>query len=733
MDGVITDANDKFLEMVGYTREDLESGKINWAEMTPSEYRFLDEQSVKDLTTYGANKKPFEKEYIRKDGSRIPIIIAGAMLDEARYSGVAFVLDNTEHKKAEEALRENEQRFRAITETSPIAVSVTFMNGKPAYLNKAYEKHFGYSLKELAAMNASDVYWDPQDRNGLIAQLQKEGSVNGAEIKLKRKDGTWFWAHVSLTRIMYSGNEALLGTVIDITERKHTEAQLSQHQKTFSELIERSPYGIYVVDSQFRIALMNVASQSGAFKNVRPVIERDLAEAMRILWPEPVAADIISKFRHVLDTGEPYFSPRFTNLRQDLGAVESYEWELHRLILPDGQYGVICYYFDSTKLRETERALQESENRLRLAQEIANIGTFEWNVQTGVNMWTPEMEKMHGLLPGEFGRTQTAWEQLVYPEDRAVAKGRVNHAFAVDEPVEGEWRVVWRDGSQHWIQGRFRGFRDAEGRPNRLLGVNIDITFRKEAEKSLKESEARLKILNENLETMVIQKTQQVRNLAKELTIAEQREKQRFSQLLHEDLQQTLFSAKMRLDTVDCSRNGDMEEAQSDIRETMLSLEKAIEKTRSLAVELNPPILKNEGLDAALNWLIRHMQERYGLAIDIDISKDLSIVRGVDQILIVQLTRELLYNVVKHAHTKDVVIRGIRERESISISVEDKGIGFDAESMRNRAHNSKEMGLFSIEERLNLFGGRLHVQSQPGKGTRITITIPLTILESIIA
>ncbi len=102
MDGVIMDANDQFLQMVGYTRQDLAAGRLDWINMTPPVYRHLDEQSAAELKAAGVNKKPIEKEYIRKDGTRIPIIVAGAMLDEARFNGVAFVLDITERKKAEE-------------------------------------------------------------------------------------------------------------------------------------------------------------------------------------------------------------------------------------------------------------------------------------------------------------------------------------------------------------------------------------------------------------------------------------------------------------------------------------------------------------------------------------------------------------------------------------------------------------------------------------------------------
>ena len=101
MRGQITDANDKFLEMVGYTRDDLATGRIDWVNMTPPEFRYMDDRSVIELKETGVNKMPFEKEYIRKDGTRLPIILAGAMLDDERENGVAFVMDISERRRLE--------------------------------------------------------------------------------------------------------------------------------------------------------------------------------------------------------------------------------------------------------------------------------------------------------------------------------------------------------------------------------------------------------------------------------------------------------------------------------------------------------------------------------------------------------------------------------------------------------------------------------------------------------
>jgi len=116
MDGAIVDANDRFLDMAGYTREDLAKGKIDWIKMTPVEYRHLDERSSIELKATGVNKAPFEKEYVRRDGTRIPVLVAGAMLDEERFNGVAFVLDITKRKQAEEEVRTHVEELRRINE-----------------------------------------------------------------------------------------------------------------------------------------------------------------------------------------------------------------------------------------------------------------------------------------------------------------------------------------------------------------------------------------------------------------------------------------------------------------------------------------------------------------------------------------------------------------------------------------------------------------------------------------
>jgi PAS domain S-box-containing protein len=155
---------------------------------------------------------------------------------------------------------------------------------------------------------------------------------------------------------------------------------------------------------------------------------------------------------------------------------------------------VVGVVADITDQKLTEEALRVSEERLRLAQKVAGIGTFERNVRTGVNAWTAEMESMYGLPPGGFGRTRAAFEKLIHPDDRVKVTELADAALKTGQPTSGEWRVIWPDGSVRWIAGRWQAIMNDSDEPSRVVGVNIDITERKRTEQALRESEERLRL-----------------------------------------------------------------------------------------------------------------------------------------------------------------------------------------------------------------------------------------------
>ncbi len=240
--------------------------------------------------------------------------------------------------------------------------------------------------------------------------------------------------------------------------------------------------------------------------------------------------------------------------------------------------------------------------------------------------------------------------------------------------------------------------------------------------KATEEGKYNLEMLNKNLETIISRRTEQVRLLSKALTIAEYRERKRFSQILHENLQQILFAIKIQLDQI--SNSGGCPENSEEIQEGQRLTGKALMLTQTISLELNPPVLNSQGLDAALLWLASHMKERYHLSVDLNIDEKLNQIRDEPQLMLTQMVRELLSNVVKHSGVLKAKIEALCDNGTITINIIDKGKGFVYKENYVPEKLEAKLGLLSIEERLKLFGGSLVIQSKPGEGTRCTIRFP---------
>lgn len=277
----------------------------------------------------------------------------------------------------------------------------------------------------------------------------------------------------------------------DITDHKLAREALQQSEERFRLIAETSADVIFQLDVNGRVAYCSPAVRSYGY-SPDMVLDKSFSEF--------IVQDDLSKaadaFQRVT-LGERLSLFEVRVLKAD-GSTTDIELSATPIVRNETIVGIQGIARNISERKLAERALRESEQRLRMTQQAAKIGAFEWNVQTGMNIWTPALEAMYGLAPGEFGETQSSWEQLVHPEDRAAAVALVNRAFETGEPISGEWRVTWRDGSMHWIQGRFQLFRDDADRSMRLIGVNIDITERKQVEEALRESEERFRAVFES-------------------------------------------------------------------------------------------------------------------------------------------------------------------------------------------------------------------------------------------
>jgi len=215
----------------------------------------------------------------------------------------------------------------------------------------------------------------------------------------------------------------------------------------------------------------------------------------------------------------------------------------------------------------------------------------------------------------------------------------------------------------------------------------------------------------------------QLQALASELTRTEHRERRRLAQILHDHLQQLLYAARLSLGAL--RRGSQQEPREETIRQVDELLNQSLDVSRSLTAELSPPVLYEADLAAALEWLGRYMQETCGLAVNVaaDVhadpeSEDL-------RILLFEAARELLFNVMKHAHTGSArVTLAAAPGDEVELVVSDEGAGLNPAALQESRHSTGGFGLFSIRERLELWGGRLQVNGEPGRGTRVTVVVP---------
>jgi two-component system, chemotaxis family, CheB/CheR fusion protein len=218
----------------------------------------------------------------------------------------------------------------------------------------------------------------------------------------------------------------------------------------------------------------------------------------------------------------------------------------------------------------------------------------------------------------------------------------------------------------------------------------------------------------------VAEQTERVRRLASEVLITEHKVQQSVSQLLHDELQQILFSIQMQVDMIANMLPGGEQILQADLHQLRAAADLALHVTRRVVVDLTPPLFLSESFMESLKWLAALMKQRHGLEVELQGEVQPGWPEEEVSKFLVQTVRELLFNVVKHAGVNQAKVEVSEGRGRLSISVSDHGHGFDTSASKQQ---SGGLGLFNIRNRLELFGGQFDLQSQIGQGTRATVAV----------
>jgi PAS domain S-box-containing protein len=221
-----------------------------------------------------------------------------------------------------------------------------------------------------------------------------------------------------------------------------------------------------------------------------------------------------------------------------------------------------------------------------------------------------------------------------------------------------------------------------------------------------------------------VQAEENIRFLASKLTMAEQNERHRISQILHDDLQQRLYAIKTRFFMMNdaTGENKLSTVTQADLNQIQSWLSDAVNITRNLSIDLSPVVLQEEGLTEAIAWLSSQMEEQYGLQVKLEAKDNFHGLEIHMRVLLFQAMRELLFNIVKYAGTSQAAIILEQINGHIRITVSDSGKGFDVEAIMKDPKAAH--GLLIIKDRLGLMGGSMEVISKPNEGTLVVIEIP---------
>ncbi|NQU43677.1 PAS domain S-box protein [bacterium] len=638
--------------------------------------------SNRDITDEVAERETFEESLVESEG---------------RFR-LAVGSDITALKKSEDALRESQRdlnRAQAVAHTGSWRLDV-----REDRLIWSEENHriFGVPCGTAMTYEFFLKIAHPEDRGFL--QEKWTAALAGAAYDVEHRiivDGRVKWGRERAElELDENGNPvAGFGTTQDITDLKQAE-ELIQSEALFPQ---ENPFPVLRATEEGILTFANRASAS---------LLRCWGCGVGEVAPEAVLELIREAVRDDL--------PRETEVRCD-------DRDIWLVLVPITEKGhVNIYGRDVTNRKAVEDALRRSEQRYRslfisMSEGFAHNELVVDEEGRPVNYrfleLNPAFEEQTGLKAADVvGRTVLE----VMPQTDLFLIERYGQVVLTGQPAHFE---SYFGALDRWYE--VHAFRT---QPMRFGVVFLDVTQRKIAEERLLKLNAELEDRVRARTAELEQRAEQLARLASELTLAEQRERRRLAQILHDHLQQLLVGAKFGLEALVRRVPEDQKDRVVQIDDL---LTESIRASRSLTMELSPPILHEAGLAAGLEWLSRWMAEKHGLEVNLKGDSDATTDREDVKVLLFQSTRELLFNVVKHAGVTQARVELTRQGDDhLRVEVSDGGVGFETSEMWDRSSRmSGGFGLFSIRERLQMLGGRLEISSEPQHGSRFTLIAPM--------
>lgn len=713
-----TSWDDQFHEMYAFPTDSPRS-LDSWLGAIHQDDRARVQQRVREvLETPGDDDWEIEFRVLHPTGERWMCGLGQATRDStgqlARMIGLN--LDVTARKRTNEAMRESEERLRlAIEATATGLWTWEVESDAVTWSPECYQIH-GLSEGMFDGTGAGFFCLvHPNDRSrveSVVRQAIDSRTLYECDFRIVRPDGTATWV-ANRGRCSYDAIGRplrLLGTITDISDRKQSEEQLQRSNETFARLIENNPFGMYVVDADFRLRQISQGAHK-VFAGIRPLIGRDFEEIIRVIWPEPFASEVLKRFHHTLDTGEAYVAPSTVECRADIGEVEAYDWRIDQVTLPDGRHGVVCYFYDLSERQRWEAVLQSKEQEIRsITDNTPDIVTrFDRHLRhVFVN---PAFERATGRSVVEvLGRTIREVEmptELCDKWDKAIREVFQNRALSsLDFAFE-------RPDGRRYFTARLVPEIGRDGEVEFVLGVTQDVTEWKRKDDALRMADKRK---DEFLATLAHELRNPLAPIRNGVSVL------RMSRLPAE-VGEVVGMMDRQL--------GHMVNLVDDLLD--------VSRVRTGKITLrSEPVIVQEALAAAIEACRPTIDEK-SHKLDVDLPACPIIVTG-DKTRLVQIAANLLTNAAKYSEPDSHIRLFATEEESQAvISVSDTGMGISPELLPtlwdlftqvrdtlDKAQGGLGIGLSLVKRLVEMHGGSVAAASDGiGHGSTFIVRLPI--------
>jgi PAS domain S-box-containing protein len=724
--------NQTFLDYFGVTHAEMRDGRWQLLMHPDDAKAYADE-----FYACVGERRPFHAQtrVRRSDGNWHWIESWGRprLSPAGEYLGyVGTSADISERKTADEALRQSEGKFRSLFDS----MSEGFVVGKMIYdakgravdyqfteVNRAYEQLTGIDRDESLKKTVRQ----------LIPDLEPTWIENHARVvetgEPRRWDNYNARTDGSYEIFTYRPVPGMFASIFsNVSERKKAERALKDSERLFHAAIDQFPGVFNIYDAQRRLTYLN----SEAIRFMGLSAEQMIGNRDEEFVPSEVCSQYLPFLEEVYRTRKPG--------NFELHFPDSFGGTIH-----NAQYvpildnrgdiqQVLGILTDITEQKQTQELLAQSLTKAKegertlealmayVPEGIAIATAPDVRIQNisryGVEMIGTTKKELFSFTVKDIANVIKFFEPdgtIAAVEDLPLIKA-TKHAEVVKDR---ELVIASLDGRRIPVLCNAAPLLDETGAITGGIIAWRDITEQKKIESQLRK-------VNEKLEQRVAERTllaenraMQLQSLAVELIEAEEKERQRVAQILHDDLQQLLAAARMQLE-VACESLP----SNAFLGNILSLLKESIEKSRRLSHELSPPVLHHADLAGALEWLQGQVLEQFGLAVELKINGQPPDIAWTMKVFIFRAAQELLFNVVKHAYAASATVILNTQKDKLSLCVFDQGKGFDIHRI-NSPSPKTGIGLVSLKERARSIGGDLLTESTPGRGSRFTLTLPL--------